>query len=190
MPTLAHLRGSIAGAGILTLFGCVWCILALASWTARPSWSILVGSVATIALLGLCGLRLMAIRDIPSIDDPVAAAKGKRAGIFFGIIFGAEGGLIALCAILLARIGLDTWIPIATAVVVVLHFIPLGRLFEVRLYYWTGAIIVLGMGGCSLLHGASTRQLCAGLVMAAVLWLTAVVVLLQARPMEPRRTLN
>ena len=49
---------------------------------------------------------------------------------------------------------------------------------------------MLGMGGCSLIHDASARQLSAGLVMAAVLWLTAVVVLLQARPMEPLRTLN
>ena len=92
MPTLAHLRGSIAGAGILTLFGCVWCILALASWTARPSWSILAGSVATIALLGLCGLRLIAIRDIPSIDDPVAAAKGNVLASSLALSLGPKAG--------------------------------------------------------------------------------------------------
>jgi hypothetical protein len=143
--------------------------------------------VTTIALLLLCVLRLVALRDIPSIDDPAAAAKGKRAGMFFGIIFGAEGGLIALCSVLLARVGLDFWIPIAAAVIVGLHFIPLARLFEVPLYYWTGAIIVLGMLGCSLIRDVATRQLCAGLVMAAVLWLTAVLVLLQARSMQPQR---
>jgi hypothetical protein len=187
MSTVAHVRGCIAGAAILTLFGSVWCILALAFWTARPSWSIPAGFVATIALLGLCVMRLIALRNVPSIDDPAAAAKGKRAGMFFGIIFGAEGGLIALCAALLARVGLDIWIPIAVAVIVGLHFIPLARLFEVRLYYWTGAITVLGMLGCSLIRDAATRQLCAGLVMAAVLWLTAVVVLLQTPPMQPQR---
>ena len=92
MPTLAHLRGSIAGAAILTLFGCVWYILALASWTARPSWSILAGSVATIALLGLCGLRLMAIRDIQAsmirlrlprenvLASSLALSLGPKAG--------------------------------------------------------------------------------------------------------------
>jgi hypothetical protein len=187
MSTVAHVRGCIAGAAILTLFGSVWCILALASWTARPSWAIPAGCVATIALLWLCVLRLMALKDIPTVDDPAAAAKGKRAGMFFGIIFGAEGGLIALCAALLARVGLDIWVPIAAAVIVGLHFIPLARLFEVRLYYWTGAITVLGMLGCSLIRDAAMRQLCAGLVMSAVLWLTAVVVLLQAWPMQPQR---
>jgi hypothetical protein len=187
MSTIAHVRGSIAGAAILTLFGSVWCFLALASWTARPSWSIPAGAVVVIALLALCVVRLVALRNIPSIDDPVAAAKGKRAGMFFGIIFGAEGGLIALCSVLLARAGLDIWIPLAAAVIVGLHFIPLARLFEVPLYYWTGAIIVLGMLACSLIRDVATRQLCAALVMAAVLWLSAALVLLQSRSMRPQQ---
>jgi hypothetical protein len=185
MSTVAHARGRIAGAAILTLFGSVWWILGLASWTARPRWSIPAGSMVTVALLGLCALRLLALRGIPSIDDQPAAAKGKRAGMFFGIIFGAEGGLIALCAVLLARAGLDTRIPIAAAVIVGLHFLPSARLFEVNLYYWTGAVTVFGMLGCSLIHDAATRQLCAGLVMAAVLWLNAGVVLLQSRFIQP-----
>ncbi len=36
---------------------------------------------------------------------------------------------------LLARLGLSIWIPIAVAVIVGLHFIPLARVFEVPLYY-------------------------------------------------------
>ena len=113
--------------------------------------------------------------------------KGNGPACSSGIIFGAEGGLIALCAALLARVGLSTWIPIAVAVIVGLHFIPLARVFEVPLYYWTGALSVLGMLGCSLVRDSATRQLSAGLVMAAVLWLTAVVILLEARPMRPQR---
>ncbi len=118
---------------------------------------------------------------MPNIDDPVAAAKGKRAGKLFGIIFGTESGLIWLCATLLARLGLSIWIPIAVAVIVGLHFIPLARVFEVPLYYWTGVLSVFGMLGCSLIRDAGTRLLCAGLIMAVVFWLTAVVLLLQAR---------
>jgi hypothetical protein len=37
------------------------------------------------------------------------------------------------------------------------------------------------MLGCSLIRNAGTRLLCAGLIMAAVFWLTAVLLLLQAR---------
>ncbi len=103
------------------------------------------GVCVTITLLALCVMGLIASRNIPSIDDPAAAAKGKRAGMLFGIIFGLEGGLIALCSTLLARYGLSIWIPIAAAVIVGVHFIPLAFVFEVPLYYWTGVLSVLGM---------------------------------------------
>jgi tetrahydromethanopterin S-methyltransferase subunit G len=55
-----------------------------------------------MVLLALCVMRLKPLRNVPSIHDPVAAAKGKRAGRLFGIIFGTESGLIWLCATLLA----------------------------------------------------------------------------------------
>lgn len=105
--------------------------------------------------------------------------------MLFGIIFGIESGLIWLCAMVLAHLGLSVWIPIAVAVIVGLHFIPLARVFEVPLYYWTGVLSVLGMLGCSLIRDAGTRLLCAGLIMAAVFWLTAAVLLLRARLSGP-----
>jgi hypothetical protein len=88
--------------------------------------------------------------------------------------------VIWLCAALLARAGLSIWIPIAVAVIVGLHFIPLARVFEVPLYYWTGVLSVLGMVGCSLIGDAGMRLLCAGLTMAAVLWMSALLLLLRA----------
>ena len=107
----------------------------------------------------------------------------------FGIVVGAESGLIWLCATLLTHLGLSIWIEIAIAIIVGLHFIPLARVFEAPVYYWTGVLCVAGMLGCSLIRAADTRGLCAGLTMAAVFWLTAVVLLLQARiPALERRT--
>jgi len=177
----------IAGAAILTVFGAWWCIAALANWTERPGWSIPAASVTTIVLLGLCVLRLVATRKIPSIDDPVAAAKGKRAGKLFGIIFGIEAGLIALCSILLASRGLGLWIPVAVAIIVGVHFLPLAHVFDVGLYYWTGALSVLGVLSCLLIRDVNTRLLWVGLVMAGVLWLSVVVLLLQTRHIQPAR---
>jgi hypothetical protein len=179
--TLAHVRGRVAGAGIVTLAGSAWCIVALALWPVHPVWSIPAGSAATVVLLALCVTRLRLSRNIPSIHDPLAAAKGKRIGILFGIVFGAESGLIWLCATLLTYLGLSSWIEIAVAIIVGLHFIPLARVFQAPVYYWTGVLCVAGMLGCSLIRAADTRGLCAGLTMAAVFWLTAVVLLLQAR---------
>jgi FtsH-binding integral membrane protein len=184
MASIAHLRGSIAGAAILTLFGSAWCIVSLVCWDARPNWSIPTAFGAAIALLALCTLRILALRNIPSFNDPVASAKGKRAGMFFGIIFGIEGLLIGCCSMLLAHFSMSNWIPIAAAVIVGLHFIPLARVFEVPLYYWTGGLIVLGMVVCSLIRNADSRVLCAGLVMGGLLWMSALKLLLHARPVN------
>lgn len=183
MSTAAHIRGTSVGAAILTGFGALWCIAALANWAARPGWSIPGACLTTVVLLVLCVMRFVGSREIPSSgsDDPAAAAKGKRAGILFGIIFGIEAGVIALCATLLARHGQGVWIPIAIALIVGVHFLPLAHVFGVPLYYWTGAVCILGVLGCLLIRDAYTRLLWVGLVMAAVLWLTAVLLLLQTR---------
>jgi hypothetical protein len=182
MPTLAQIRGVVAGATILTIFGSFWCLIALAFWAARPVWSIPVGIVATVILLVLCAVRLViASKKIPNVHDPAAAIKGKRAGKLFGIIFGIEGALIAICSTLLASHGLGFWIPIAVAIIVGAHFLPLAYVFEVPLYYWTGTLCVLGVLGCLLIRDFGIRVLCAGLVMAAVLWLSALLLLLQTR---------
>jgi hypothetical protein len=118
---------------------------------------------------------------MPDSRDLAAAAKGKRAGILFGIIFGTEGGLIALSSVLLLRSGLGDWIPVAVAFIVGVHFLPLAYVFEVPLYYWTGALAIFGILGCLFIHAVGPRLLCVGLVMAGVLWLTTLLLLMQTR---------
>ena len=185
--TVALTRGRVGGAAILTLFGAAWSMIALLNWSARPSWSVPAASSTAVALLMLCVIQLVGTRNSPRLGDPVAAAKGKRAGMLFGIIFGIEGGLIGLSSGLLASRGHSDWIPIAAGVIVGLHFLPLAHLFEVPLYYWTGALCVLGLVVCSFVPDTAARQLLAGLVMAAVLWTTVVVLLMQTRALQPAR---
>jgi hypothetical protein len=185
VSSAVRIRYMTAGAAILTLFGAWWCLQALAQWSTHPSWSIPAGIATTVTLLGLCVLRLSATRKMPRFRDPVAAAKGKHAGMLFGIIFGLEGVLIALCSALLTNHGLSPWIPTATAGIVGLHFIPLARVFEVPLYYWTGSLAVLGALGCLLVHDAGTRQQWVGFCMSAVLWGTAGLLLLQMHRSQP-----
>ncbi len=175
------MRGLIAGATILTVFGSLWCLIALAFRATRPVWSIPAGITTTIVLLAFCAARLVASGKMPNIDDPNAAAKGKRAGKLFGIIFGIESALIATCSTLLASRGLGFWIPIAIAIIVGVHFLPLAHVFEAPLYYWTGALCVLGVLACLQIRDFGTRVLCVGLAMAAVLWLSALRLLVQTR---------
>jgi hypothetical protein len=181
MLTKARMRGIVGGAAILTLFGGFWCIVTLVSWPARPAWGIPVASATTLVLLVVCILRWTASAKMPDSHDPAAAAKGKRAGILFGIIFGIEGGLIAASSRLLAGSGLGDWIPLAVGFIVGVHFLPLAYVFEVPLYYWTGALTVLGLLGCLFIHAVGPRLLSVGLVMAGVLWLTTLLLLVQTR---------
>jgi len=181
MLTKARMRGIVAGATILTLFGSLWCIGALAFWPSRPSWGIPLASAATLALLAFCILSLTASGKLPDSHDPAAAAKGKRAGILFGVIFAIEGGMIALTSILLGRSGLGDWIPVGVGLIVAVHFLPLAYIFEVPLYYWTGALSLVGITGCLLVHAVGPRSLCVGFVMAGVLWSTTILLLLQTR---------
>ncbi len=178
--TKARVRGIVAGAIILTLFGGAWCVVALAFWAARPRWGIPLACAVTAALLVVGVLRLAASVNMSSSHDPAMAAKGKRAGIFFGITFGVEAGLIALSSELLAHYGFGDWIPMAVGIIVGVHFLPLAHIFEAPLYYWTAALCVLGILGCLFIHEVGLRLLCVGLVMAGVLWLTAVVLMVRA----------
>jgi hypothetical protein len=184
MATKARMRGIVGGAAILTLFGGFWCIDALAFWPTRPGWGIPAASGATFILLVLCVLRWIASAKMPDSHDPAAAAEGKRAGILFGIIFAIEGGLIGLISALLGRSGLGDWIPVAIALIVGVHFLPLAYVFKVPLYYWTGSLAVFGTLGCLFVHAVGPRLLCVGMLMAVVLWLTTLLLLMQLRPMQ------
>jgi len=187
MLSAAHVRANVVGAIVLTLFGCLWWIITLAYWNARPSWTIPAASAATAVLFVLCIARLGSSRKIHIIDDPAVLAKRKRAGMLSGIIFGIEGTLIGFSSRLLAHHGLSIWIPMTIAIIVGLHFLPLAAVWEMPLYYVPGVLPVLGMLGCLLIRDVGMRLLCVGLVMTSILWLTAVLLLLQTRPVQPTR---
>jgi hypothetical protein len=167
------------GGMILTGFGAVWCLLGLGGWVGRPGWAMAAGGVVGVALLAGCGWRLWQARGLRDEDDPVAAAAGKRAGMWFGVIFGVEGAAIGVCSALLARHGLGEWIAVAAAGIVGLHFLPLARVFGVGLYYWTGGLATLGALGGALIADAGVRDLFVGLMMAGVLWGTVGILLMR-----------
>lgn len=179
--SITQVRGLLAGAAIFTVFGALWVVMALIHWSARPGWCLPAVLMAAITLLGLCIARLSASRHIRRDDNPLAFAAGKRAGMLFGIIFGIEAGLIALCAIVLAHRGLELWIPIVAALIIGIHFLPLAKIFQVPLYYGTGVLMVLGVAGCLIIPDFALRLLCMGLMMTAVLWGSALVLLWQTR---------
>jgi hypothetical protein len=170
MASGAYLRGQMAGAIILALFGGGWLITSLAMWPFRPNWALSVAIVTAVTLVVLCVFRLINLKSVARSQDPAAAQEGRRKGMIFGLIFGAECGFIGLCSLVLARYGLGLWIPIVVALIVGLHFLPLAKLFNVPLYYWTGALCVLGVVACLMIYDPAFRLRCVGFTMTIVLW--------------------
>lgn len=170
------------GAAILTLFGLAWALAALLNWHAHPLWAVVLSLWIAASLIGAAVFRIICPGNGVAADPTRAAAEGKRAGMWFGIIFGLEGALIAGAAIGLSAHGLANWIPVAAAAIVGIHFLPLARLFRVPLYYFTGITSVVAAAASFAVPNPAIRVLLLGIAMATILWLTATFALLQARP--------
>jgi hypothetical protein len=126
--------------------------------------------------------------------SPKARARGRtigwRMGIGFGVVFGSEALLIALASIILSANGLDDFIVPVIALIVGLHFLPLAWLFQVQVYYVTGARMSLvavvtlpAVPQTATANGAPLWVIVPATGSAVVLWLTAAIALLprQAR---------
>ena len=143
VPEGAH-QGRAIGALVMTAFGAIWMIsganaLSLLNWEIWLIVAILTGLLGLVALL-----RLQAARRIPK--TPATASQSKSIQTLrrrFGIILAFEWVPILLVAFVFGRTGHPDFILPAIAVIVGLHFIPLARLFNSPLYYWTGIGFVL-----------------------------------------------
>src|ERR1700760_3475809 len=86
----------------------------------------------------------------PIAESEADKAEEKRAGKWFGIIFGAEGLGIFIGINVVINLGhADLTIPVI-ALVVGLHFYPLARVFRRTIDYylatWTTIVAVIGIG--------------------------------------------
>jgi hypothetical protein len=179
--TAANVRGAALGALVLTAFGSVWAVLPLASLETPQGLPIALVAVVAVVLMGLAIRRALTADSLPSPEDEEAAQQGRRAGMAFGVIFALEGATIGVGAVLLGKAGLSAWIPPFAAVVVGLHFLPLARVFRVRLYTWTGTATVVWALLCMAAPQPWLRLLALGLGMGAILFGTAAIVLYRVR---------
>jgi hypothetical protein len=85
----------------------------------------------------------------PKLERQADKAEGKRAGKWFGIIFGAEGLGIFVAINIVVNLGhADLTIPVI-ALVVGLHFYPLAKIFKRTIDYylatWTTVIAIIAI---------------------------------------------
>ncbi len=178
--TRGFARGAAIGALVLTGFGGFWAFESVVNQPEARTWEYVAAGVTGALLAGLCVLRLVGASNLAEADDPALAARaGRRMGMSFGIIFGIEGLLIGAAAGALARAGRPLLIPVAIALIVGLHFFPLARVFQVRVYDLTGLLCVVAGLGSLLVPDGPARLVALGFAMTAVLWISATVVLVR-----------
>lgn len=184
-----RLRGMGMGSLFLAFFGALWMLVAL---DAQSLLWVVACVLLPLSLLVLRAIGLMhAARQANDAEPPPTAEEAERArrtGRRFAMIFLLEFGLIAVAANLLKDIGhADAMVPVI-GVIVGIHFLPLARVFDYPLYYWTGgAEIAL----CALIAVALRARLGAadpliGLAMGLSLWMTVLILLVQGRWLAAR----
>ncbi|MFD0682554.1 MULTISPECIES: hypothetical protein [unclassified Paenibacillus] len=138
----AAVRGTASGVIFMAFFGTLWAgigIRGLQGWGLL--WLLALSLIIGIMLL-YGGITL--IKNSRGLTDKVAdARRSKREGMWFGIVFGIEGVLIAAAAVICDSTDHpDLFIPMM-ALIVGAHFFPLAHLFRVKIHYIAGTLLCL-----------------------------------------------
>jgi len=97
--------------------------------------------------------------------------------IWFSIILTVEVTAIILGGPILSHLHRGDLYPNWVDAVVGIHFLPLGKLFKMRLYYLTGAAITLAAVASLLISDSSLRAAVCSAGTGLALWLTAGLIL-------------
>jgi hypothetical protein len=175
--------GLAAGLLVLALFAAGWFLagLGVSGVDGLPRWIGLAFTLLVTGGLASTGIKLLvAANHLASDSSPAAARRGRRVGMQFGLVFGAEFVLIAVASRILAALGQDSLIMPVIAAIVGAHFLPLAGLFHVRTYSVTGGILI-GIGLAAVVGVLASPfdtfwQAAVGFASALVLWITAAVI--------------
>ncbi|GAA2698544.1 hypothetical protein [Actinoplanes palleronii] len=169
--------GIAQGVIVMTVFSLAWVVLAA---TAAPSTAATIGlavlGVAVTAAVAVTGLRLAARSAARGTTRRVSASSRT----VFGLVNLGQTVLILVAVFGLTKAGHPGLIPAAVCFVVGLHFLPLARVFDVRTYWLTGALLVAvaAVGAIFFAYDADAALVRAvvGLPAAVTLWLTSLLV--------------
>ncbi|HVY73209.1 MAG TPA: hypothetical protein VG890_00175 [Puia sp.] len=149
-PPAAAIRGTAAGLFMMAFFTSLWAGIAYGGWHESGLRFIPVIFIIAVIYFVSQGIRILGLaKNYPDVKSAEDRAEGKRMGKWFGIIFGAEGLFIFLAVNLLIHFGHPELIIPAIALVVGLHFYPMGWMFRRTIDYylasWATAIAVLAI---------------------------------------------
>lgn len=170
--------GRSIGATVLIFFGGAWLV-----WWVLLNWSTTTPRVS--ALISICifasALFVGAARahrtDRAALQSQSAREFWRRARRPFHLINLAQWVLIVVGANVLANVGLAAWIVPMIILVVGAHFLPLARIFASRIYYASGAAMILLAVSYPFLSKRGPDDPIGCLASGGILWVTALCML-------------
>jgi hypothetical protein len=173
---LVRMRGRAIGAIVCAGFGAYalyWWIQAAIQDEQRPWFGAI--AVVTAILIVWAIANLVTLRHVPRVVLDKRLVRFYRIG--YALIVATEGAAISVGGPILGHFHRPDLYGQWIGAIVGIHFFPLGKLFKLPLYYWTGAAISLAAFGSLLISTSSLRSaICAGGTGVA-LWITAVITL-------------
>jgi hypothetical protein len=188
MTDRQFLWGLSNGVLVLALAGTFWLGYGFGPHLGDVGW--VLPAVFTVGLYGTCAAIVwLAIRlkrkggfkrsELKQGDER-QRAETRKMMVGFIYIGAAQAALIALAVFLCLSLGHEDLVGPAIAFIVSLHFIPLGRIFHVRNYYFVGIVgCAISLVACSPLFGVG-RLMFLGGTMGVLLWLSAAYILWRA----------
>ncbi|MEQ6356347.1 hypothetical protein ABNX05_17095 [Lysinibacillus sp. M3] len=140
----AAVRGTASGVIFMAFFGTLWAgigIRGLQGWGFL--WLLILSLLVGVVLFVGGIVLIMKSKRLSNEMMGEDSHRWKRKNMWFGIIFGLEGVLIATAAVICQSTNhLDYFVPVM-ALIVGAHFFPLAHLFQVNLYYISGSLLCL-----------------------------------------------
>ncbi|WGG44507.1 hypothetical protein [Rossellomorea sp. DA94] len=181
--TKGDLHGTASGVLFMAFFGTLWSytgVMGLQGWGSP--W-LLIAALAIGMVLVIGGFSLIsASNGFPQGTSIHSGNDGRKMRMWFNIIFAGEGIAIGIAIAVCNAFGHTENIPIVIAIIVGLHFLPLARLFRVRIYYYTGLLLcvvpivtwlfvpeIMSLSG----HQLNAYMSVVGLGSALILWVTS-----------------
>lgn len=175
-------RGRTVGAIVLAGFGAYsmyWWTLA-AIQTARRDWFYAIAAITAIFLVWSIA-QLVIFHHVINHDSDEQrrrfSAMRRFYAIRFVLIVAIEVAAIFLGGPILGHFPRKDLVPQWIDVVVGVHFLPLGKLFKVPLYYATALAILLSSLGSLLIPPSSLRLATSAGGLGLALWITSLIIL-------------
>src|ERR1700689_5271150 len=173
---LVRMRGRAVGAIVCAGVGAY----SLYWWTEdaiqgeRRLWFGGIAAISTILIVWAIA-NLVALRHAPKIVLDKRLARYYRVG--YALIVATEGAAISVGGPILGHFHRPDLYGQWVGAIVGIHFFPLGKLFKIPLYYWTGAAISLAAFGSLLISASSLRSAISAGGTGVALWITAIITL-------------